>query len=466
MKKYAFLLPLTLLVPFLLASCLSDDEAATDDYCYISGFTLGSLKRTLFTLSVDGEDSVYTTTFQGSLFPMTIDQRALSIENKDSLPIRTQVSAVLATITYEGVLAWRKQDHEENDTLWNTYSSSDSLDFTSPLELACIASNGNSYRTYTAKLNVHQQKADSTVWDKIGTAEPLNSLGQRKAFCLGGQIMVLGEEADGSIVCAMHPTGTSGEWQSITTNGAEGADLSTLQMSGGTLFLSTSSGKILQSFNALDWVSASYPAEDGLKLVAASPARLYALLEGELVSSDGGDWQAEELDDDAAYLPCGQVFGFSYTLPDGQNRLMIIGQRDNEDDTSCMVWAKAWTSDEEGEEPWMFYVPNAADKRRCPIREQLNVVAYDDGFLTFGGKTGDGLHEAMDSVLYSADHGITWRPYDDDDMDVDTLITQAAAEARHIVSTVDDEQYLWVFIDSEVWRGRINRLGFLRKDPD
>ncbi|MCD8304323.1 MAG: DUF6242 domain-containing protein [Prevotellaceae bacterium] len=466
MKKYAYLLLLTLLVPVVLVSCLSDDEVETDDYCYISGFTLGSMKRTLFTLSVDGEDSVYTTTFQGSLFPMTIDQRALTIENQDSLPIRTRVDAVLVTITYEGALTWRKQDHEEDDTLWNAYSSSDSLDFTSPIEFASIASNGNSYRTYTAKLNVHKQKADSTVWNKVGIAEPLNSFDERKALCLEGQIMVLGEDADGSVVCALHPMETSGEWQSLATNGAEGADLSTLQMSGGTLFLSTSSGEILQSSNALDWVSAGYPVQDGLKLVAASPSRLYALLDGELVSSDGGDWTAEELDDDAAYLPTEQVFGFSYTLPDGQNRLMIIGQRDDEDDTSCMVWAKAWTSDEEGDEPWMFYVPNAADKRRCPIREQLNVVAYDDGFLTFGGKTSDGQHEAMDSVLYSADHGITWRPYDDNDMDVDTLITQAAAEAKHITSAVDDEQYLWLFLDSEVWRGRINRLGFLRKDPD
>ncbi len=450
----------------LFTSCLTSDEAEYDDYCYISGFTLGSMRRTLFTISSEGEDSSYTTTFAGSLFPMTIDQRKLTIENMDSLPLRTRVDKVLTTVTYEGVLAWRKASPlAVEDSSWTAYSSSDSLDFTEPLHFACFASDGLSYRIYTVNVNVHKQKGDSTVWNEVSEADVLGSMGARKAICFGGQIIVLGEDGSDGLICVKHPMETDGEWVSYYTTGAEGADVATLQRQGDELYLSDESGQVLRSGNAVDWTEASFPQEEGLKLVGASDQRLYALLDGKLVSSDGGDWTEESLDDDSSNLPTEQVYSFAYQLPDGQDRLMMVGARDNIDDTDCVVWAKAWQRDEE-QATWMYYTPNGTDKYRCPVKENLNVVAYDDGFLAFGGANRDGSHEAMDSVLYSRDHGITWKPYDNDDMEVDPRIQEAAQDAKYIVSAVDEDNYLWVMVDEKVWRGRINRLGFQRQDPD
>ncbi len=467
MKKYVCFLLSLLVTPVFFTSCLNDEEYEYDDYCYISGFTLGSLRRTLFTYSIDGEDSVYSTTFAGNLFPMTIDQRALTIENMDSLPLRTDLSAVLTTATYEGVLAWRKASlAEDDDSLWTAYSSSDSLDLREPLHFACIASDGLSYRTYTLTVNVHQQNADSTVWNEVGEAEALDEVGNRKAICWNDMITVLGEESDGSLLCMQHPMETSGDWIVYSTSGTEGADVTTLQRQDVALFLSNADGQIIKSSNALDWVVSDYPTQDGLQLVGASGARLYALLGGKLVSSGGGEWEEEPLDDDEEYLPCKQVYSFAYELPDGRNRMMMVGARDNDSEASCMVWAKTWKSDaEEAGAAWMFYVPNETDKRRCPVMENLNVVEYDDGFLAFGGDSRDGMYAAMDSVLYSQDHGITWKPYDNDDMIVDPLIQEVAQDAKYIVSAVDSDKYLWVMLDKYVWRGRINRLGFLRQDP-
>ncbi len=470
MKRYTHLLLLlaTAVASVPFSSCLSDDDAEYDDYCYISGFTLGSLKRTMFTISSEGEDSVYSTTLSGSLFPMTIDQRALTIENQDSLPLHTRVDAVLATVTYDGILVWRKagvEAEEGEDIVWTSYDSSDSIDFTEPLLFACFASDGLSYRTYTVNVNVHQQKGDSTVWNEVGEAEALGGMGARKALCLGGQITILGDDGSGSLSCVKHPMGTGGDWVAYSTTGTAGADVATLQRQGNALFLSDESGQVLSSENAVDWTVASFPQEEGLRLVGASDVRLYALLGDRLVSSDGGDWTTESLDEDGSYLPSEQVYSFYYQLPDGQERLMMVGERGNSDDTSCMVWAKAWRDEEETQSTWMFYTPNGTDKYRCPTRDNLNVVEYDGGFLSFGGACRDGSREAMDSVLYSQDHGITWKPYDNDDMEVAPLIRETARDASYIVSAVDEDNYLWVIVDKTAWRGRINRLGFLRQDP-
>ncbi len=467
MKKHIRLLVLLLAAPMFLASCLDDDDTETDDYCYISAFSLGTIKRAVFTITTDGEDSTYTTSFSGSLYPMTIDQINLTIENKDSLPVRSIVSKVLASVTFDGVLAWRKADISElgEDTLWTTFSSSDSIDFTEPLHFACIASNGKSYRTYTVNVNVHQQLGDTTSWERA-TDGDFSALGARKAVLWNDQIVVLGENSNGSLTYVQHPLGLTGDWVTVSTTGTDSADITTLQKRESALYLSTSDGKVIESTNAVDWTTSDYPQAEGLRLVAATEDRLYALLDGALVSSDGGEWTAESLDDDASYLPDEQTFAFNYTTDSGMNRLMLVGQRSQyEDDLTCMVWAKSWKTDEEGS-TWTFYVPNGADKRRLPAMDKnLNVVAYDDGFLSFGEATRDGQYTALDSVLHSVDHGIAWVPYENDDMLVDTLMQQAAEEADHIVSVVDDDQFLWMIIDDQVWRGRINRLGFLRQDP-
>ena len=53
--------------------------------------------------------------------------------------------------------------------------------------------------------------------------------------------------------------------------------------------------------------------------------------------------------------------------------------------------------------------------------------------------------------------------YEEDDMKVDPALRTAAQGAQYLTAAVDDEKFLWVMVDNKVWRGRINRLGFLRK---
>lgn len=73
-------------VPFLLlGSCISDKEVESDDYCYIWEVSLGSLKREVNMLDALGKDTTIASTYTGSKYPMTINQRELTIENRDSL---------------------------------------------------------------------------------------------------------------------------------------------------------------------------------------------------------------------------------------------------------------------------------------------------------------------------------------------------------------------------------------------
>ena len=100
LKKYGALLIAT--VPFLLGSCLSEQEVDNNEYCFIWDVTLGSLKRESTVLDSLGKDTTITSSYTGSQYPMTINQRALTIENMDSLLYGTMLRAVLVEISYTG----------------------------------------------------------------------------------------------------------------------------------------------------------------------------------------------------------------------------------------------------------------------------------------------------------------------------------------------------------------------------
>ena len=114
MKRHTYLLLLACTI--LMVACSKDDDTVYSNHCYISGVTLGAVRRQLHTTTWNGNDSVYYTTFSGSNFPMTVDQRNLLVENKDSLLYGSDVSAVLVTINYVGMtLVYRAVDDEDGE---------------------------------------------------------------------------------------------------------------------------------------------------------------------------------------------------------------------------------------------------------------------------------------------------------------------------------------------------------------
>lgn len=460
-KRHTILLLLAItLVPFATSSCKSDDEATEySQNCYISSFTLGSLQRIIYGKTSKGMDSIYTTTYSGSYFPMIIDQRGDSIVNNDSLPVRTKVDRVLTTVSFSGTLIWRKADlTEATDTLWRTYSSTDSLDFTSPLHFR-IYSDFGSYRTYTVKVNVHQQMGDSTTWDALGQVPALTATTDHKAIVWNGQLTILSKQTDGTLQLTQHPLSAGGSWTSSATTGTLNAIPATLQQQGGRMLVSTTDGNLLETTDGTKWTAAAYPTLTGMRLIAASDEYIYATSGGKLYRSNGAAWDEEVLDDEASLLPNYYLNSVRYTMDNGMERLMIIGSQGSYDKYAT-IWAKSWEKGQEAQEGWIYYEPNDADKFRCPVLRNLCIVPYDGGLQALGGRSLDGSIEPMDSVRHSADHGITWKGYTNNDLNIDPAIQTAAQTAQYITATADDEQHLWIIIDDKVWRGRINRLGW------
>ena len=168
MKRYIFVICITLSSVLLYTSCLGSDnnyEVTTYDDMAITGFSLSAVNRYVHTTSKSGNDSVYKATLK-TMPTFTIDQNQYKIYNTDSLPKDCDLKHVLANIsssTYSGNIYIKSV---ASDTLY-LYSSSDSIDFSQTRELRVYNNTLEKFRTYEVTINQHQVETGTILWEKM-----------------------------------------------------------------------------------------------------------------------------------------------------------------------------------------------------------------------------------------------------------------------------------------------------------
>jgi hypothetical protein len=166
---------------------------------------------------------------------------------------------------------------------------------------------------------------------------------------------------------------------------------------------------------------------------------------------DGATWNEELLDDDISLLP---TDNYSYTARAlrTNNELLRIGLfGTNATSNYAVAWTKIIdTTNAALNDGWSF-VDAAGDTRYvAPKLQGLTVVDYDDTDYAFG-QADDGT---MSTPLRSLDGGITWK--------ASTAVTfPEIATGMPFSITKDNDNFLWIVDkDGQIWRGRINRLGW------
>jgi len=464
-----FFLLLTLIV--LVSSCSSSDETNTDnDYCYIKSVALGTVKRKIEQFDREGNHiGTVNAFFAGNAYAMTVNQRTGLIENTDSLPFGSQLSAVLATITFDGaVLSYLNANGE-----WIAYNAQDSLDLSGQLQLLLTSNDRTSTRKYSIKVNVHKQEGDSLFWKQCESdVTLLADMADMKAFVLNGKLMVLGKQSiagvDKMVLAERSGVEVQGTWEEKALAGLlPTADLQTLKQQGNKLYLSTSDGKILSSTDAENWTQEGADYSSALVLVEKTDKYFYAISDGKLRrSADANAWDEDKPNTetafpDAEYLPDAGIRAITVVQANGSRRIVMIGQRAGSANT--IVWNKTWNegwkiSEEDSE--WMFFLASPDNDKLCPRLNYLNLQPYDGKCVVFGGTSADGSgsHKALDAIYVSQDYGVTWHQSPDLHLPV-----QLEGTNDCITSVVDKDNYIWIITNTQVWRGRLNRLGFAQQ---
>lgn len=486
-KFLAFILLVT--AGLSLSSCLDSTDDTTNIVYYhdtaITDFSLGKMDK--LGKTKDGtKDSLLRGVVDGSTFGFTIDQANHEIYNLDSLPVNTRIAAVLATISAKNSsyiqINYVKQvtvkEGETTDSLvW--YNSTDSIDFTKTKEKAIrvYAQDASAYADYKVKVNVHTQRPDTFIWQSLTQANAkLAALKSMKAVSVGGKVVLFGKNAEGAL--EMFESESGKQWKPVaaTANLGKHAVDNIVAFDNALFVLNPETHQLLKSTDAANWTLVSTFAS--LKqLIGAGSKYLYAYsgndegVTGISVSTDkGASWTAEQMDADAKYLPVSNI-NMSYSAvrstKDAEN-VLLIGNRNTTEktDTIAMVWNRTidFSGNSYAGSKWNFVEYDNNQPYKMPKLNQLVVTKDDEGYVALGS----------DANWYeSIDGGISWQ--------VDTMVVMpkqtpafdktkpfAFVKVKEAAVAPDGTSYdtyiYWLVNGGNVWKGRYNRDGWLRKN--
>lgn len=163
-NKSSLLIPAALLLLGSATSC-NEKKQETEEIAV----TLSTVAVKSFTLKADTKiladlDSVF----------FSVDLNRGMIFNADSLPLGTDISRLIPVVTFMTTMSKAQivvsEDGKEDQTFNYLENSNDSIDFTKKVTLKVTAYDQQTDYTYDIKVNVHKQKPDSLMWDKMAVA--------------------------------------------------------------------------------------------------------------------------------------------------------------------------------------------------------------------------------------------------------------------------------------------------------
>lgn len=439
----------------LVTSCLGDDtiEFEFSSDASITGFSIVDSIVTYYPGTTSaGKDTTLSFAVLGSNYPFVINQNEGLIYNQDSLPVGTDVSKVVVDITAD---TYGIYIAAETDSIWE---ETDSLNFENPIRFKVMAEIGTYGRTYTAMINVHQQDPDLMAWHKVEGNFP-TTISKQKAVYMNGSIHVFAEQ-DEQVAVTTTKTDDAKTWTPLEAiDIPTKADYSSAMVWGNRLYI-LADGLLYASDNGVNWTKvetaqtfsgllANIHSEHNRKIIGTDAENRY------IESEDGINWTTHDI------LP----FGFpeegtsfvSYPLATNPaiSRVVLMGNNPAEADTTSVVWTQL--SDEN---QWTELYPAQASDA-CPRLETPSIINYNSRLYAFGG-TADNTF----SPLYeSADNGITWHAPDKKIAfpdEFDTLYKSSKGDYSFIT---DENNFIWMMWSQtgEVWKGRINKLGFKKR---
>ena len=453
----------------------NNSTTATNDACYISSCYFGNLRIPHVVKASDGvTDSTYYTTYVPDNKYLTIDQKLLFVQNRDSVAKNTDLSKVPMYILFTGShIEWRKSDTFEEDE-WTTFNSGDSLDLRAPLLMRVSAVNGDT-RVYTLKVNIHLQDGNELVWNIMPTHTGLSGTNpMRMATTPDGVIALVNDR--GNIVAYTHRATNTGQWtiQSCPSL-PDKTDVMTLVNSSDALYVNTTDGNIYKSTDGIQWSQVG--TLEGARLLGTSEYLLYALKNGTVFSArldqpswNTADWLENELDDLQDLLPCENLAFVHYAQNVAQHRAVLMGYTPDDDNhlpMDAIVWSKAWSHfDNEGkeqlihnenDEEWMMYSRTWDDLWQMPMLKNLQLVYYNDKLMAIGGENPYNPGKSLEGIYESEDNGLTWR------ITGNINLPANLGTGNSICWIVDNDNFLWLAVDGKIYRGRLNKLGFDRQ---
>jgi hypothetical protein len=439
-------------VILLLTSCLgSDDNTSTAPSrdAQIATFSLTND-------SVSGLNSV----------KFTIDQLNGLIFNMDSMPYETKVERVLCNITFASYAISAAITPEAQPDTTFSWTDNDSIDFSKPVKIVVTAVDGTTTKTYTAQVNIHQIHPDSMLWKHYADNPVPETILAQKVIARtynDRDVYFMYIQTPGNYKLYYSPITDAVHWEELPLSGLDGSDkfISQLTTFGSSSYIPTGSGALYSSLDGIHWTPVGNTPSVWSLLGALSEERNQAPVLAAIVEDNGRlsfacmneneEWTMGENVYDK--FPVANFASYSY-INMYHAYVMLVGGRDSEKQLINTTWATMNGKD------WILLTNEGTSY--FEKSEGMALTKYDEKLFLTGGMNAEG--KATKDIYTSMDNGVTWARQDS------LVVFPDAYKARGFASVqVDKDNYMLIFGGktsndtyqlNEIWRGRINRLGF------
>ncbi len=487
-RIYFFLCIATLFLSGISCNSTDDEDISytVSESVRVSAFSLAANDSVLANL-----DTIF----------FTIDLIGGQIYNADSLPVGTDVSALIANISFDNVgqakIYMDFGDPAKNDTIDYIENPSDSIDFTSKVSLVVTAQNGVTEKWYSVKVNVHQIDPDSLYW---------NSPFGKKSLPCGSQVTVKSQKSvyfkdkvhtfieDNSgytLYVTDNPLGN--EWTSHVLSVPFTPVLNSLQATGEALYMLSEGGELYRSEDGMAWTSTG---QTFYSLVGTWKSRVLGIV------SDNGTYKHDCYPRPDGFVPYAVAPNFPIT---GSSPMVtFVSEYDLDSPQSIMVGGRmadntltgaTWGYDGEAWAQLAGSIKPCEGALLFPYftftTNEYWITTQYSAWIAIGGRESTGV---ADSVYVSINNGNTWNIAPESlampayikprafasvmVVDADYEVVQSSSlwklmpvrAVAHAVTRSSDYQipYIYIFggednskqVYNEIWRGAIGRLSY------
>lgn len=458
-------------ISYLMTSCLGSEKTETEEWLY------GNAQIASFSISNELMGDM-------SVVKFTIDQLNGKIFNKDSMPYGTVFEdKVLFNISLDSQYPMSGIQMIEQATGDTVRSISDSVNFTEPVMITVYAYDGRSSKTYEAKLNIHQVNPDTIVWNRSDLIDG-KTFQDMKAVSYNNAYYLFVKESGVYQLYRLDVSDMNNQEKLPLSDFPDKAILSQITVFENELYVITEAGVLYASADGQVWS----PVEGGKSIrailgylpestISGRSAVLCCVIEeGETFYFGTIDktltyTRGRELPENFPIINFGQFNYVTMYYP----RLTLSSGRDSKNRLTNTTWA---TMD------GLTWAALSNPQMTFSNREGVAFTYYDNCFFVVGGfdESGQALHD----IWFSKDQGINWlssktvrvylgdndedgtEEYVDEEHPIYPLPEEYVARGFSSV-VVDKDNYMLLFggkadkntnVLNELWRGRINRLGF------
>lgn len=438
-------------VSFAVSSCLDSDT--TYEY---------SSDATIHAFAID--------TIHGEDYTFTIDQLNRLIYNRDSLPMDADTlidSILIKTLTVTGWVTSGTKDTTLN--ISNAMDLTPAMNNDGGIQLKVHAADGIATREYKLKVNVHLQDPDSLVWtdmqEKGAVFSNTINPGRQKAVILGEELLVY---TSGTTAYKTSTAPDQYKWSEVSVTGLPAdAKLTSAIEYKGSLFMVTGGKQVFSSADGAAWTEVSTLGSNVVALINGFSNHLSGIVEingkqyFNITDEDGKNWESAEnqagelsLEEVPAEFPTERLSSTRTTTGNGIEKVILTGMPlANPEKTTpwFSMDGKGWAS-----------LENTTYDAHCPGKANPFIMNYDGLLYCFGGSLED-IHFSVTGIAWQKTEKKFLFPEEFKEKGSYSIIMEPTKDKS--VPAVEKRDFIWVIFGgngtkNEVWRGRLNKLGF------